>query len=364
MHLRWGGQPNRILVTSLGLKKRGHRVVLATPKGATLGARGRAAGLEVADNFEMRRGLRLLPLWRDVGRMRTLLEAHSFDIVDTHGSQDTWIVAIARMFLPKEQRPRFVRTRHNIFPIRAHLFHRWLYGQIDHIITISPQVIGHMGGVLPREKFTAIFSAPDGDRFTKIADREATRQALGFTAEHDVVGVVARLAPEKGHEHLVRAMPEILRKRPQTRFVFIGEGRTRPQLEALMAELVPPGTVILTGFREDVPSLLHALDLFVLPCTEGESLGTSILEAFLMEVPVVACDVGGVRESVHEGETGRLVPPANPSALAEAILDQLGNKERGKKWALRGKELVETVFTADRIAEQTEGVYRRVLGEA
>src|SRR5690606_17752144 len=131
-----------------------------------------------------------------------------YDIIDTHGSQDTWRVLFALRQMPKDQRPVFVRSRHNIFPVSGNVMNRWLYSHIDHVITVSPQVIPHLAKVMPAEKCTSIYSAPDIDRFAKLDAetpqiREALRGELGIAPEDVVIGVVGRLAPEKGHTHLI-----------------------------------------------------------------------------------------------------------------------------------------------------------------
>ncbi|MEQ8820215.1 MAG: glycosyltransferase family 4 protein [Sumerlaeia bacterium] len=361
MHHKWGGQPNRILTTALGLRARGHHVCVSGPKGAMLVERAGAQGLAAFDDLELHRGFRPASMWRDIKALEAHFRAEKYDVIDTHGSQDTWASAFALRRLAAGERPAFVRTRHNIFPVAKHPLNRWLYRQIDHVVTISPQVIPLMEGLLPAEAFTAIYSAPDPKRFDVGDCRAAVREELDVAADAEIVGVVARLAPEKGHRVLLDAAPAILEARPQVRFIFVGTGRSRPAIEEQAAALGIADRVILTGFREDVPRLLQAFDLFVLPPISGESLGTSILEAFLMERPVVATDVGGVRESVRDGETGRLVPAENPAALAEAILDQLSHPNRAKDWARAGKALVEAEFTPEMIGRKTEDVYRRVL---
>lgn len=362
MHKGWGGQPNRILTTMVGLRSRGHHVCIAGPRGAELHRRARELGFEVFENLELRRGFHPLSMWRDAARMRGHLLREKYDVVDTHGSQDSWVYAFAARGL--DDKPGLVRTRHNTFPVHPHFANRWLYRQVDHVITISPQVIPLMSALLPEECFTPIYSAPDPKRFDVPDSRESVREELGYDPQHEVVGVVARLAPEKGHEVLLRAAPAIVAALPNARFLFIGKGRSRPAIEEQIRALGFQDRVSLTGFRTDVPRLLKAVDLFVLPCTSGESLGTSILEAFLMERPVVSCDVGGVCESVKNGETGRLVAPNDAEALAEAVVDQLSNPVRAREWALNGKRLVEAQFTPEIIAEQTEGVYRRVLARS
>lgn len=363
MHKGWGGQPNRILTTMLGLRERGHEVHLVGPEGALLHARARERGFAVPAEFALARGFRPHRQLPDIRAMRGLLERERYDVIDTHGSQDTWTV-VAAMRSRSIPRPAFVRTRHNTFPVARHVMNRWLYRQVDHVITISPQVIPLMQGLLPGDAFTAIYSAPDPERFEIADSREEVRGELGFGPDDEVIGVVARLAPEKGHRVLLEAAPEILEARPDAKFLFVGKGRSRPAIEEQVAALGIGDRVNIAGFREDVPRMLLAMDVFCLPCTSGESLGTSILEAFLMERPVVACDVGGVCESVREGETGHLVMPGDPGALAGAVVDLLSDRERAKRWAAAGKALVEAQFTPAMIADKTLEVYQQAMARA
>ena len=359
MHLKWGGQPNRVLMTSEGLRALGHHVCVSGPRGAMLTERARAKGLDTFEDLELARGFRPASLRRDVLALRRHFEAQNYDVIDTHGSQDTWAVAFALRGMKRP--PAFVRTRHNTFPVATHLLNRWLYRKIDHVVTISPQVIPLLAGLKDEADFTAIYSAPDPKRFDVGDCREDVRREFGIAPGEPLIGVVARLAPEKGHRYLLEAAPKVLQSHPGAKFLFIGTGRSRAAIEEQAAQLDISARVILTGFREDVPRLLQSLDLFVLPPDAGESLGTSILEAFLMKRPVVATDVGGVRESVRDGETGRLVPPANSDALAEAVIDQLDHPDRAREWALAGHALVQEIFTPENIARHTEAVYRKAL---
>jgi len=359
MHRAWGGQPNRVLTTAIGLRNLGHEVVVSGPRGSMLTQRAADAGFRTFDDWDLRSGLRPASIWRDVKAVREHLRAENYDLVDTHGSQDSWRVHLALYDLGKP--PRIVRSRHNIFPVSGNPMNRWLYSKVDHVITVSPQVIPLLSKVMPPERCTSIYSAPDAGRMAVGDVRDDVRAELGYTAENQVIGVVGRLAPEKGHRYLVEAAPRILEAFPSARFIFIGTGRTREDLELQIASLGLSDRFHLTGFREDVPRLLQALDLFVLCPTAGESLGTSILEAFLAGRPVVATDVGGVSESVKEGQTGKLVPPADSEALAVAIRWMLANPADAVRMAAAGKALVEREFTPERIAEQTEAVYRRVL---
>lgn len=362
MHLKWGGQPNRVLTTAEGLRAVGHEVTVSGPKGSMLVERAVARGFKVFDDIRLKSGFRPHLIWQDVMALRRHFEQVKYDVVDTHGSQDTWAVRYA--LIGVKHQPAFIRTRHNIFPVSGNPLNKWLYGRIQHIVTISPQVIPHLLKVVRAEDCTSIYSAPDPERFKVPVSRDETRKDLGISADAKAVGVVARLAPEKGHRYLVEAAPEIIARFPDAKFVFVGVGRSKGDIEAQAASLGVADHLILTGFREDVPALLQSFDLFVLCPDSGESLGTSILEAFLMERPVVATDVGGVGESVIDGVTGRLIPPSQPKLLAEAVIWMLEHPTEARQMALAGKARVEQLFTPEHIARQTEAVYYKVLNES
>jgi glycosyltransferase involved in cell wall biosynthesis len=370
MHRQWGGQPNRVLTTALGLRDLGHEVVVSGPRDCELVKRARAAGLETFDDLELRPGMRPASFLRDLRALKAHLHEKKYDIVDTHGSQDTWRVYAALRGWKKSERPAFIRSRHNIFPVSGHVMNRLLYAEIDHVITVSPQVIPHLAKVMPAEKCTSIYSAPDIAGHKKLDPqaaelRRAVRNELGIAQDACVVGVVGRLAPEKGHRYLIEAAPEIARAIPSVQFVFAGQGRSRGDIEAQINALGEEmaARFHILGFRKDVPRVLRSFDVFVLPSTEGESLGTSILEAFLAELPVVATNIGGVGESVIEGKTGRLVPQGDAAALAKAVIELGTNHEVAREMALAGKRRVETYFSPEGIARETDTVYRKVLQE-
>jgi glycosyltransferase involved in cell wall biosynthesis len=362
MHNAWGGQPNRVLTKSIELQKRGHEVWVAGPRNCELVRRAAAAGLRTFDELELRRGVRPLSFLRDVAALKRLFAREKFDILHTHGSQDTWVTAFAaRAFQP---RIPIVRTRHNIFPIGGHLLNQWLYHRcVDHVITVSPQVNQYLEskGLKKSGEITAIYSAPDLERFDPAIAPGNLREEFGIGPQDVVVIKVARLAPEKGHVHLVDAAALLRAEFPQVRYVLAGTGRSRPDIEQRIAQHSLEGIVILAGFRNDVPRLLAMSDIFVLSPVDGESLGTSILEGFLMRLPAVATDVGGVRESVRDGKTGFLVPPGDPQALAAALRKLIVAPELRRRLGEAGREMVLRGFTPAQLAEKTEKVYEAVL---
>ena len=367
MHHDWGGQPNRVLTESLGLRELGHEVWIAGPKDCVLVQRAREAGLKTFDDLELRRGFRPASAWRDYRTLLGLFRRERFDVVHPHGSQDAWLSMFAA--IKTEPRPVLVRTRHNTFPIAGHALNRWHYSHFDWVITISPQVDELVANPLdfPRERITAIYSAPDPERFFPREPDPRLRAELGIPEGVPVIGKVARLAPEKGHHLFLKAAARVVKEFPEARFVCVGKGRSQGDIEALTARLGLERNVILTGFRTDVPDIEALFDVFCLTPTSGESLGTSILEAFCMEKPAIATEVGGTGESVRDGQTGFLVKAA-PEAeqvekLAEAMLKLLRDPALRKAMGKAGRAMVLEEFSPQRLAGRCAEIYERLVSQ-
>jgi glycosyltransferase involved in cell wall biosynthesis len=181
----------------------------------------------------------------------------------------------------------------------------------------------------------------DLDRFT--AARPALRK------DGPIVGNVARLAPQKDHATLLEAA----RILGDVRFVVVGDGELREELEH-RANGLP---VEITGARDDVPELLASFDVFAFPSL-FEGLCLAVIEAQAAGVPVVATPVGGIRETVVDGETGLLVPPRDPAALAAAIRRLLDDPDLARRLADEARRRVRKRYSEERMIELTLGLYR------
>ena len=177
-----------------------------------------------------------------------------------------------------------------------------------------------------------------------------------LTHEGPVVGNVARLAEQKGHDALIDAVPLVLERRPDALFVIVGDGELRADLESRVQARGLGEAVLLTGAREDVPELLKSFDVFAFPSL-FEGLCLAVIEAQAAGVPVVATPVGGIRETVVDGVTGLLVPPRDPPALAGAILRLLDDRELAARLAAEAARRV-TRFSEHAMVESTLALYR------
>jgi len=176
------------------------------------------------------------------------------------------------------------------------------------------------------------------------------------------VGTVARLQPVKGVEYLIEAAKHVLESIPNTRFLIVGEGPQKAELIHKVHQLNLSSDVIFAGMRGDIPAILSALDLFVLPSL-SEALGIAVIEALAAKVPVIATNVGGVTEIVEDGKTGLLVPPKDPLSLAKAILHTYSNGDEAISMAKAGERRVREVFDIAHLARKQAELYEKLLAK-
>ena len=274
-------------------------------------------------------------------------------------------------------RPYVVGTVHSSRvrggPDRALL--RRLTPSMDRLIAVSRAIVaklareGRVG--VPVE---LIYNGVDLKRYEYTEACCTLPEEYGFPEGAPLVGVVARLEPEKGHATLLEAWPAVLQAVPEARLLIIGEGSQRSDLEDqaeamdLLGEQCsadkcvgtrgarPGAKVLFTGLRDDVPAVTAALDVAVLP-SYREAQGLAILEAMALRRPVVATAVGGVPEMIEHGRTGLLVPPRDAPALAAAIVRILRDHPLADTLARAGHDFVLESFSVERMAGAVARIY-------
>lgn len=243
-----------------------------------------------------------------------------------------------------------------------------LYRLSDRILVpsgASKRLIMQTEGI-PARRLSVLYNGVDSTAFATGTDSACVRRELGLPDDAMLVGTVGRLSQEKGGvDLLIRAMSHLQRDNPRLRLIVVGDGLLRPGLEKLSAEI--DAGVLFTGTRNDVPRLLGAMDIFVLPSLK-EAMPVALLEAMAAGLPVVATNVGGIPEIVRSGETGILIPPGDEeslrSALAEIIADPAGRRALGEA----GRAHVQAHFSVDAMVHRVERLYeelaRRKMGAA
>ena len=188
------------------------------------------------------------------------------------------------------------------------------------------------------------------------------RKELAIPQDAPLAAIVARLVPIKNHAVFLRAAKLVCGSLPAARFLIVGDGPERRGLEALTEQLGLKGRVIFLGFRDDLPRIYADCDATVLS-SDNEGMPVALIESLAAATPAVATDVGETREVIRDGESGFVVPPSDPEALAGALLELLRSPERAKQMGLAGRRHVYPRFSIERLAADTAGLFRSLLQE-
>ncbi len=258
-------------------------------------------------------------------------------------------------------RPPLVVSRRVDFAVGGNPLSRWKYlnRRVHRYLAISSAVETALlnAGVEP-QRIRRVPSGIDLSRFTDVQPARRWRAKLGLKPSELLFGNVAALAPHKDHATLLDAFARFLERGGKAKLVILGEGELRPSLEKQIERLGLTDSVHLAGFVDDVLERMWEFDLFVLS-SYLEGLGTSILDAMALGLPVVATRTGGIVDAVDHGVTGLLVPPRSPEEMATALLTMEKNVERRREMGHAGRERVAD-FDVQRTVELTLDAYREL----
>lgn len=306
-------------------------------------------------------------LWR----LARLMRAH--DVVHTHLLKADAVGAVVALL--SGARRKLVASKHNDERALLHPLVSRVHGVLGNIprrtIVLSDHVgrfvAGH-GRVAPA-KIVRVYYGLDTAPFAAAAARRAEHRArlraeLGAAPGDFVHVCIARFAPQKAHDVLLKAFAEARRREPRLKLWLAGDdpfGDGRQRAEALARELALGDSVRFLGIRRDIPELLCAADAFVM-ASLWEGLGLVFLESMAMGLPVVSTTVSAIPEVVLEGRTGLLVPPSDPARLAEAMAAVAGDEALRRSAAAHGPAWVRERFSIDRMVEETLAVYEQATG--
>jgi len=296
-----------------------------------------------------------------VGVLATHLADVRADVVHAHMHRAETVATRAAIALGAagHRRPYVVSTVHSS-RIRSGEDRdelRMLTAEMDQLIAVSRSIETklHDEG-RTSAPIRLIYNGVDLQRYDHQEPCCTLRDEYGMEPGSQIVGVVARLEPEKGHPTLIEAWPAVLRRVPDAYLLIVGEGSRREALEAQAREAKVAHRVVFTGRRDDVPAVTAALDVAVLP-SYREAQGLTILEAMALSRPVVASKVGGIPEMIEDGVTGLLVPPHDADALAVAITRLLTDHSYADTLARGGHDLVHDRFCIELMVSAVEAIY-------
>lgn len=343
----WRGGQRQVAFLIKGLIERGHHNVLIMREQSALAAKIK----DFEHIYVSPRGE-----W-DIFCARTLRQKlldQKIDIVHAHSAHAVALAALAT----RGTTIPFVLTRRVDFPLNANLFSNWKYGAARKIISISTgvsRVLKESG--IPDDKIVLIPSGIDLNVYkTTIPYR---KEELGLPRDCTLVGQVAALAPHKDQATFLKTLALLKKEMPHLKALLVGEGELRETLEALAHRLELSDVVTFTGYREDALRIMAAFDVFCLSSKE-EGLGTVLLDAMALGVPIVSTNAGGISDLIQDGVTGFLSPVKNENVLAKKILESRQDIKKTKMMCAAALEKARE-FDISTTVLKTEEVYRNIM---
>ncbi len=349
----WGGTELHILNLSEQLKKRGYDVTVACRPGRWVEERATAMGLPTVPIRVMNQHD-----WQDFSLLRSFLREHKTDVLHVHWSSDIVVPGYAAL---REQVPVRIMSRHMPYPFKnrvgSFLYSKILYTRLVTVSNSVRETLIKCG--VPGDKVQVIHHGTDVEAFARTTqDRKEMRLALGIPEDSVAVGIVGRIAPEKGHTVLLEALQKVHARYPLF-LVIVGNGPDEELIRTRAAEMGLADKVLFTGFRDDVNNVLNALDVVTVPSTWNEPCSAVVQQGMAVSKPIIGTRAGGTPEMVLDDETGFLVPPSDPVALADALARLAGDAFLRKRLGAAGKERVEELFSLRVMTDKIEALYQR-----
>jgi L-malate glycosyltransferase len=296
-------------------------------------------------------------------RLALLLRRDRPHIVHTHN----WSTLVEGMLAAKIARvPIIVHSEHGT--VRK----EWLpqiYAQriswrcADRVLAVSESLKQHLVREIgfPAQRIISIQNGVDTDRFQPNGERMALREGLGWPARGFIIGSVGRLVPVKNYATLLRAAARVASRVPQLTLALVGDGPLDGELKTLAEQLGIADRVSFLGYRDDVPNLLNAMDIFVLPSLR-EGMPNAVLEAMACGLPVIASEVGGASEIVRDRENGLLVCPTDVEQLSQHLYQLALSPERCRAMGIAGRRCIEREFKMEHMVNKYTNLYLALAG--
>lgn len=299
--------------------------------------------------------------WKARHKVLELVRKYEIQLIHTHDPHSNTMIGIGRTAWPCAVVASAYGWWDGLFPFRRFLY-QWIERDFalpncDRVITVSNHMKARILRGPTQEAIIRVIHTGIENASQSPDARDAFRARFGIPADALVVGTISRVSIEKGHKYLIQAVAQLSARKPNLRVLIVGDGPERTSLEYLVKQMGLDSTVLFTGFEHDVSSARVAMDIFAQPSVQREGLPTAVLEAQAAGLPVVASDIGGMRESIEDGVTGLLVPPGDANRLAKAIESLMDNGALRTRMGAAARERVATHFSMEQMVRRVADTY-------
>ncbi len=296
----------------------------------------------------------IFTFFRIIPRLAEIIKKEDIDIVHARSRMPAWIA----FFAARKTNRLFITTCHGYY--KKHPF-SYVMGWAKMVICPSNVIARHMidDFSVPQERIRLIPRSVDLEKFRFLNPDKKRKEDFN-------IGIIGRITPLKGHLHFIKAMAKLARSVPRLKIWIVGEAPAskeayKEQIEVLIRRLGLWYCTQFLGTQRDIPGILANLDLLVLSTLTQEAFGRVVIEAQACGVPVIATKVGGVVDIIEDGKTGLLVPPADPSGIAEAALRIFKDKEFSRKLSVAAYEKVKLKYNVELMVKNTIKTYNEAL---
>lgn len=349
----WGGGEKWMLTAATAMAQRGHGVTVAAPGGSEIARRAAAGGLPVLP-VRYRGDLDLaswLSVFRHCRRARVDLLCCNMDRVLRVAGAAARVAGV----------PAVLPRRGSEFPLKDRPAYRFAYRQLATGMIVNSRATARTltRGLdwEPAGRLHVLYNGLDCAPFRTGVDRAALRAELGVAAGATLLASVGELTTRKDHMCLVEALPRLVEQDGAVELVVVGEGPEREPLLHRARELGVADRLHLPGFRDDVPALLQASDLYVHPA-RLEGFGYAVAEAMAAQLACVVADASSLPEVIEDGRTGALFGVGDPAALAAACAPYLQDPARRAAHGAAGSRRVDQEFEQERQMDRLEAIFR------
>ncbi|OLC11984.1 MAG: hypothetical protein AUH29_17855 [Candidatus Rokubacteria bacterium 13_1_40CM_69_27] len=343
------------------LARRGHEVTLACRAGTEVPVMepARQEGVDRIATLGLGGGVKPSDV-ADLRRLRAWLA--TTDVVHVHRAKEHWLAAVANR-LSVMPRP-IVRTRHIAQAVRPHRANQWLYRRATALVVTVTEAIRRQylaSGLLPAERVVALAGGADTERFRPLAADPEVRRRLGARSDEPLVGIIGGLRVMKGHRVVVEAAGRLAGAGLRPRFVVVGRGSQESAIRERLHGSGLSGQFTLTGFVDDLPAVIAALDVALYVPLESDGMSRVVWEYLAAGRALIASRVGAVAEALVDDEHALLVPAGDGEALAAALRRLVQDATLRHTLAQAGRRLVLERYSGARVAAALEEHYRRLV---
>ncbi len=301
-----------------------------------------------------------------VKKFSRIIKEHHVDIIHAHQYTPYFYSVISALFT--NRRPKVIFTEHGRHQPDKVRIKRVIFNRVFQPFTSLCTGVSAFSKdslvqfeKIPASKIDLIYNGVDLKNFPIKYDKNMIREELGFNKNDILVGIIARLDPIKDHTTLLDAVSLLKKESIKLKLIIVGDGPEKSLLTDKVNLLDLKDEIVFMGTRDDVPKILLALDIFVLPSIM-EAMSVTLLEAMSASLPVVATGVGGNKELIVNDISGKLVPVGDAKSLATAIKSLLTNPDSAQKLGTEARKSVEKNFSFNKMIENYKNAYLKVLG--